>query len=228
MHFEQRSYSGKLFRPTPHFHMEEDGSLIIVATPWGQKSGAKKAVENIVDLYLSAQNDGEATSALEKMASLSVAANNLRSAVMVTNRMLFQEDNKDEYQTGLEIFAGTIVGKEFSFVQIGQPQVFLLRSFYPIAPLATSVDLSVSLSPPGQMLSAIPSHLMGIEPQVNLSVHSYSIHPGDRIALLSRSFATSRFMSMDSSEASIESMTSELVKQDEQMPFWMGLVDTAN
>jgi hypothetical protein len=81
-----------------------------------------------------------------------------------------------------------VVGNEFSFIQIGQPQVFLLRESYPIAPLATNVDLSVSLSPPGKMLSPIPASMMGLEPEVNLSVHTYGIQPGDRIALLSRSF----------------------------------------
>jgi hypothetical protein len=119
-----------------------------------------------------------------------------------------------------------VVGNEFSFIQIGQPQVFLLRESYPIAPLATNVDLSVSLSPPGKMLSPIPASMMGLEPEVNLSVHTYGIQPGDRIALLSRSFATSRFLSMDSSDANLDSMTDELVKQDQHMPFWLGVVDT--
>jgi len=226
VNLEQRSYSGKLFRPSPVFHMENDGSLIIVATPWGQRVGAKKAVENLVDLYLSSQNDGEATSALDKMSSLSLTANNLRSAVQITNRILYQEENREEYQSGIELFVGAITGNEFSFVQVGQPQVFLLRNRFPIAPLATQVDLSVSVSPAGKMLSPIPVALMGLEPQVNVSVHSYGIQTGDRIALLSRSFATSRFLSMESSHANLESMTNELVKQDEHMPFWMALVDT--
>lgn len=226
MNLEQRSYSGKLFRPSPVVHIEKDGSLIIVATPWGQKVGAKKAVENLVDLYLSSQNDGEATSALDKLPSLSITANNLRSAVQIANRVLYQEENREEYLSGIELFIGAISGNEFSFVQVGQPQAFLLRDKFPIAPLATHVDLSVSLSPPGKMLSPIPSALMGLEPQMNISVHSYGIKKGDRIALLSRSFATSRFLSIESSNATLQSMTSELVKQDEHMPFWMGLVDT--
>ncbi|NQY99536.1 MAG: hypothetical protein HRT45_02580 [Bdellovibrionales bacterium] len=228
MKFDERSYSGKLFRPSPILHIEKDASLIIVATPWGHRSGAKKVVENIVDLYLSSQSDGEATSALDKMTSLSQAANNLRSCVQLANKVLYQEDNKAEYESGLEIFVGTILGGEFSFIQIGQPQVFLLRESYPIAPLATNVDLSVSLSPPGKMLAPIPATLMGLEPQVNLSVHSYGIQDGDRIALLSRSFATSRFLSMDSSDANLDSMTDELVKQDQHMPFWLGVVDTTS
>ena len=209
-------------------HAEKDGSLFVVATPWGGRSGAKKAVDNVVDLYLSSQGDGEATSALDRLTSLSQAANHLRSAVQLANKILYQEDNREEYKTGLELFAGVIVEHEFSFVQIGQPQVFLLRESYPIAPLATNVDLSVSLSPPGKMLAPIPVSMMGLEPEVNLSIHSYGIHPGDRIALLSRSFATSRFLSMDSSDASLESMTNELVKQDQHMPFWLGIVDTAS
>lgn len=228
MELEERSYSGQLFRPTPILHMEKDGSLIVVATPWGLRSGSKKAVENIVDLYLSSKSDGEATSALDIMSSLSQAANQLRSSVQLANRTLYQEENREEYQTGLEIFVGTLIGNEFSFVQVGQPQVFLLRESYPIAPLATNVDLSVSLSPPGKLLSPVPAAMMGLEPEVNLAVHSYGIQTGDRIALLSRSFATSRFLSMDCGDAHLDSMTSELVKQDQHMPFWLGLVDTSS
>ena len=45
MTLEERSFSGKLFRPTPEVHIEEDGGFGVVATAWGNKQTAKKVIE---------------------------------------------------------------------------------------------------------------------------------------------------------------------------------------
>ena len=103
MSFDQRSYSGKVFRPTPELSIQEDGSFGVIATPWGPRDGAKKAVELLTDYVLSARQDMEATSPFQKLTCLSPLANSLRAGLMMANDTLYREENKAEYTTGCEI-----------------------------------------------------------------------------------------------------------------------------
>ena len=76
MPIQERSYGGKLFRPTPETHIEEDGSFGVIATPWGSRGAAKRTIEILTDYILSARHDMEATSPFQKLTCLSALANN--------------------------------------------------------------------------------------------------------------------------------------------------------
>ena len=47
MKLQERSYSTKVLRPKPLIHTEEDGSLIVVATSWGQPEHAQRALDEV-------------------------------------------------------------------------------------------------------------------------------------------------------------------------------------
>ena len=66
------------------------------------------------------------------MTCLSPQANNLRAAVMLANDVIYREENKNEYQSGAEVFVFSRNATEVSFVQIGQPHVFLHRKSKPL------------------------------------------------------------------------------------------------
>lgn len=225
MKIEHRSYSGRLFRPKPEIHVEEDGSLAIIATPWGARSGAKKCLQIISDFFLSAKTDLESTSPFEKLDCLSPTANNLRSAVLLAHDALFQEDNKNEYVTGCELFACAKINREFTFVQLGQPHVYVSRTGLPLIPANCSFDLTLSASPQGTMLSPLPQNLLGTSKKACLDYRTVRYHEGDKLVLLSRSLVPPRFLSVEGRQASINLLSSSLSEQDEEMPFWLGLIE---
>ncbi len=221
MDIQDRSYSGRTFRPRPEIHVEENGQLLIVATPWGSRSGAKKVIECIRDFYLSARNDQEVTSPFQMLTCLSPAANNLRVAIMLANDMLYREDNKAEYVSGVELFVASRVDQEFVWAQVGHPQVFLKRSKQAPVVLGGSLDLSMNLSGP-ETMAPLPQSLLGLTTTSNFSVQFFRPQQGDQILLLSRSRVAPQIFTLPS--FSLEKLSDSLVKDSPEMAFWMGLV----
>jgi hypothetical protein len=224
MKIQEQAYGGQLFRPTPDVFCEDSGSLCLIATPWGQRASAKKVIEIVVDFFLSAHSDRESTSPFEKDLNLSPTANNLKAAVQLANETVFQELNLDEYKSGCELFVGAKIDEEFSFIQVGQPQVYLARPGLPLLAMASGLELSTMMSPEGQQLPPLPRQILGIEKTSNLHIQTYSIRPTDSIVLLSRSLCPPRFLSHDGGNCNLEELANSLITQDEMMPFWLGLL----
>ncbi|MCB0406626.1 MAG: hypothetical protein KDD34_00400 [Bdellovibrionales bacterium] len=224
MQIYEQAYGGKIFRPTPEVHLEDDGSLCIIATPWGGRSSAKKAIEVIVDTFLSSHTDLESTTPFEKDLSISPTANHLRAATLLANQQIYAEINTNEYHSGCELFVCAKIDNELSIIQTGQPQVFLAKKSLPIVPLATAADLSTCLSPNGYQLPPLPNALMGLEKTIQLNLYTYPLSSDCKVILLSRSFVPPRFLSVDGSDVNIELLVDTLIKQDESMPFWLGVI----
>lgn len=224
MALEERSYSGRLFRPKPAIHTQEDGQLIIVATPWGAKSGGEKTIQSMQEFFLSSRDDQEVTSPFEKLTCLSATANNLRAAVMLTNDVIYQEENRNEYKTGLELFAMARTDREVAWVQIGQPQVFLDREGFPIIPMAGQSDLALDLSASESLLPPLPVHLLGVASTSNFGVYSFRPQPGDRLILLSRTLVPPKFFHLSRRERNTNDITRTLAAADPHSPFWLALL----
>lgn len=224
MNIQDRSYSGRSFRPRPEIHIEDNGQLLIVATPWGSRTAAKKVIDCIRDFYLSARNDQEVTSPFQVLTCLSPAANNLRVAIMLANDTLYREDNKNEYISGVEIFVASKVDQEFVWTQIGHPQVFLKRTHQNLISLGGTLDLSMNLSKK-EVLAPLPQNVLGLATTSNFSVQFFRPQKGDQLLLLSRSRVAPDLYTHSS--INIETLSDSLVKDDSEMPFWMGLIDIA-
>ncbi len=107
MSFDQRSYSGKIFRPKPECQYKDNERLLVVATPWGNRSGTRRAVDTVTEFFLANSGDSEATSPFRKLPQLSGVGNNLRIGVLLANEYLFNTENKDEFKNGAEFFAAS-------------------------------------------------------------------------------------------------------------------------
>lgn len=221
MKIEERSYSGKNFRPRPEIHLEENGQLLIVATPWGNRAAGKKVIECIRDFFLSARADQEVTSPFQMLTCLSAAANNLRVSVMLANDLLYREDNKSEYVSGVELFVACKIDQELVWTQVGHPQVFLKRNRQSAISLGGCLDMSMNLSE-SQMLAPLPQNLLGLATTSNFSVQSFRPQDGDQILLLSRSRVAPQIYSLPS--INLEKLSDSLVQDSADMAFWTGLV----
>src|SRR5688572_5598562 len=126
--FSERPYSGRSFRPRPEIHIDTATNLLIVATPWGPRASARSAIDRMLEYFTLASSDGGVTSPFEKLTCLSMAANNLRMATLLANEILYREDNRNEYKTGVELFCASCSDQELIWLQLGQPQVMLARA----------------------------------------------------------------------------------------------------
>jgi hypothetical protein len=223
--FTERPYGGNNARPRPEFHLDRESKLLVVATPWGPRNIARKTIDLITDYYTMAKADKEATSPFPRLSCLSYEANHLRTAVMLANDALYNDENKTEYKAGVELFAASFNENELIWVQVGQPHLFLSRGNGLMIPLGSTIDLAADLSSAGEMLPSLPQHILGIESTLNLSVNNFRAQPGDRLVLLSQSAPPSSLYMMKRDELTVENITRTLANQDPNTAFWVGVLD---
>lgn len=223
--FDQRSYSGKGFRPRPEIHFDRDAHLLLVATPWGPRGTARKVIDRMLEFFLLAKGDAEVTSPFEKLTCLSSAANHLRTAALLANEMLYREDNQQEYRVGAELFGASFIDSEFIWLQLGQPQVMLCRANGRLLPVGGCVDLAFDMSDSANLLPALPGQLLGLDPTVNLTINSFRAQPNDRILLISHSAPPSTLYSLDRSALTLDSVSALLAETHPDIAFWIGVLD---
>jgi hypothetical protein len=225
MSITERSYGGKLFRPTPEVHLEPDGSFGVIATPWGARPSARKVIEILKDHVLASRDDLEATSPFQKLTVLSPLANSLRVAIMLANDTLYREDNKNEYQTGVEVVVFAHQLGELAYAQVGFPQLFLSRKNLPWITVSSQIDLATELSHPPTVLPPLPQNVLGLHTTTNLNIGSLKTQTGDRLIALSHSVVPHPLLGLPSGETSVDAISQSLARHYPELPFWLGLVE---
>jgi hypothetical protein len=219
---QERSYSGKVMRPTPEIHVEQDGSFGAIVTPWGARSSVKKVIDTLSDFIMSAKNDMESTSPFQVLTCLSPMANTLRSSIMLANDVVYREENKNEYQTGVELFVFSRNATEFSFVQIGHPHLILVRKGNPLTLLSPKIDMALEFSSMNRPLAPLPHELLGLHSTSNFSVISFRPQPGDELILVSRTRIPTSLLLAASEEQNLDGLSRILASDDPNEPFWLG------
>ena len=221
--FEERPYAGNSFRPQPEILLDPQAQLLIVATPWGARSAATKAIGRMTEYLALARTDREATSPFERLSCLSTQANNLRVAALLANEILYREDNQNEYNSGVELFAAIIDDNELVWLQAGNPQILLNRRGRTLLPLGSQIDLAYDLSEGSELLPALPAQLLGLDLSLNLNINSFRARPGDQLVLLSHS-QMPNFLFSQSGVLSLEPLSRSLAKACPNLAFWLGIL----
>jgi hypothetical protein len=221
--FSFRPYSGKQFRPTPEVHQDEKS--LIIATPWGQRDSAKKVIAQILNYLMICNEDREATTPFQRLSCLSTSANNLRIAILLANETLFRGENNEEYKSGVELFAMIRSEGELVWLQIGQPQIFLLRENRSVISLGGSMDLAFDLSNEFDLLPSLPNQLLGLDSSLNLTINSFRPQAKDKILLLSHSQVPSEIYNIESQNLKLDQLSKTLSERDPQLAFWLGIAE---
>lgn len=222
--FSERSFVGNKFSlPKPEIYFESQENLLVVATPWGPRSSARKAIQTIVDYYLSSKSDDEATSPFKRLTNLSSPANNLRIAVLLANESLYREDNKDEYRSGIELFAAARNQNELVWIQVGHPNVLLNRRHRSLLlPFSMQLDLSDELGTGEVPLPPVPVQLLGVDANPNIFINSFRPQEEDSLVLVSRSWLPEELLSVPHEKRDLEQLSHTLASGDDH-PFWLGI-----
>jgi hypothetical protein len=222
--FQHRPYSGKTYRPTPEIYYDDSTNLLIVATAWGAKSGARKVIDRMVDYIALTREDHEATSPFERLTSLSTQANNLRIATILANEGLYRDENKNEYHSGVELFAAIRDDDEFVWLQCGNPHILLAREGRDLLPLGSQIDLSFELSSKNELLPPLPSQFLGFDSSLNMTINSFHAQANDQIILLSHSSIPDSIYSMKGDAIAIEEISKTLALRHPDLAFWLGIL----
>ncbi|MBT4761980.1 MAG: hypothetical protein HOO06_09810 [Bdellovibrionaceae bacterium] len=225
MNFSHQSYRSTAFRPTPLIHLEDGGDLIIIATAWGSKDGAQKAIDTILEFYFSIQDDLEITSPFENLDCMSMKANHLRTSLRLANDVLRKEYNSDSFQTGVELFIGLRNQHDFIWTQIGQPHILLSRQNHNLSPINLKYDLSLDYSTGMQQLVPLPSELLGIYNTTQFQVNSLKPRATDRLILLSGPRIPCEMLQVVHSDVELNTLVKTLSSEQPNLPFWIGLLN---
>lgn len=224
MNFQERSYGGKIFRPRPEVYFSDENRILIVATPWGPRTAAKKVSQIILDYFSSAAQDMEATSPFEKLSCLSPIANNLRIATLLANDKLYREENRTEYTSGVEIFAASLEKNDIVWLQVGHPNVMLARKGKGVIPLGSHVDLALDIAAGAKILAPLPSQLLGLDQSCNLTIGSFRPQLNDKLILVSRSAMSERIYLLSDKEWDLNSVSQSLAQNHPDLAYWLGVL----
>lgn len=218
----QKTYSGEFLRPTTEIYVHETEKITLALTPWGSSEALRYFNDNIKEFLSAAVGDQEVTSPFARLPSLSSAENNLRSALLIANETVFQKCNKDSYASGAEALILHFHGQEVAWVQIGQPNLLLVREGK-LYPLQVALDLACDF----RNSSPIPGKLVGLERAWDLEVRSLVLEEADSLILLARSFIPSSFFShtyKSDSAKTIDLLFELAVKDNSKLPFWLSIL----
>lgn len=224
MKLQERSYSTKIMRPKPLIHQEDDGSLIVIATSWGQPEHAQRALDEVVKYVRAAQSDVEVTSPFEFLTCLSDEVNYVRTGLLIANDVLYRGENKTEYFSGVEVLALFQRNGQIAWAHVGSPGVFIQRYEQSLQPLSVGLDLSSEMPSASVPLPPLPAQLLGLDPTCNVSCGHTRVAPHDRLVLLASSTVAPSLWSNDSREIELNTVSNRMIQAAPETPFWLGLV----
>lgn len=225
MKLVERSYSTKMLRPRPLIHSEDDGSLVVIATSWGQPEHGQRALDEVVKYVSAAKSDVEVTSPFEFLACVPDEVNYVRTALLLANDLLYRGENKMEYFSGVEILAMFRRGNMLAWAQVGNPSIFAQRTGKRLQPLQMGLDLSTEFNTQDKTLPPMPTELLGLEPSCNIQCGHSTLKAGEQVVLLSASSIANSLLTREPGKFDLNIVTQKMIQEDPEAPFWLGLID---
>ncbi|MGZ3775263.1 MAG: hypothetical protein ACXVCY_16120 [Pseudobdellovibrionaceae bacterium] len=224
MKLQERSYSTKILRPKPFIHTEEDGSLIVLATSWGQTEHAQKVIEEVVKYVNAAKSDVEVTSPFEFLTCFTDEVNYVRNGVLIANEILYRGENKSQYISGVEVLVLFRNGSQLAWAQVGCPSLFIQRNNQSLQPLSIGLDLSSELIEAQVVQPPLPSQLLGLDPTCYVQCGHTQIKEEDQLILLASSLVAPSLWQKTFANIDMEYITRNMIQDNPETPFWLGLV----
>lgn len=223
MVIQERSYGGKLFRPTPEIYTSDDQNLLIIASPWGNPQAAREFIEIVSTQYRASVEDLDKTSIGHLSDHFSREENRLRMSMLAAHEDIKEKYNDDTLSAGLEVLCCLKIENKVSWFVVGAPFIALRRG-EKLLPLHHPVDLSFDFSK-DKTLPPLPKDLLGFQAQLNIEHGSFRREAGDQLLLINRSYVPHDVFTIPVAELNIENATLAMAKENENQPFWIGTLD---
>jgi hypothetical protein len=224
MKIKQRSYGGKIFRPKPIIHEEEN--FLVFASCWGVGDNTQRMVDEIVKYVTAATSDVEVTSPFEYITCLSRQANILRIATLLANDFVYRGENRGEYTSGYEVVTLLKEGTQLTWAHAGGPNLLIKKGKRPLLPLVTQYDLSTDMSGAKEMMPPLPTNLLGIDTSCQIICGDMLIGDNDQVVLASASTLPSAFWGKSKSASlNLEKITEMMTADDPDSPFWIATIN---
>jgi len=207
------------WRPQPIVSLEESLQFMGISFSWGEMDLSQKAFENIRIFVEASLNQSEVTNPFGFNESLSSLENALYSGCSFANDVIYRLINRQTLTSGLEGVWMVKKSKELAMIQIGQPQVYLVRK-NSLIPLISATDITTILPNQGNFL---PHKLLGIHTQSYFNIQSISLEKDDEIILLAHSLipqSLHEINQMNSAEKG-KLLFKKIAQEYPHCPFWV-------
>ncbi len=182
-------------------------------------------IDMIINFNSSKLRDNDHTSPLEVLDHLDFYENNLRTALLLAHNYYYQKYNKEEFVSGVEIIALQLVENTIFRAQVGQPHVFH-KTKNELKLLYTSPDLSSEFGDQSRIYAPLPTKMLGLNKEVSIDIHKFNVKPEDQIILIHRhKIYPFNFIPQTKDRLTLENMSDYLVQNNEDLPFWLGILD---
>ncbi|MDE0118470.1 MAG: hypothetical protein OXM55_00485 [Bdellovibrionales bacterium] len=231
MKIQERSFSGKIFRPKPKCYLSSNKKLMTAITPWGQEAAdTQDLFENIETQYNFLSEDKESTQPFPKLMSLTPIENDMRTTIIQINQNIFDKINQEEYAMGFELFFATVVGNILTFIQIGQPVVLIDQPHQYLRSIGQTVTPPLNhktLSPQkrGTAHPPLPYQLLGIHEDISFHPFFFRFQSEDRLILLNRNVIPAKWFYLKREERTVDKLSQLAAEDNPHIPFWLGIID---
>ncbi|MGE5085500.1 MAG: hypothetical protein ACM3MG_04315 [Bacillota bacterium] len=224
MKIQERSYSTKIMRPKPLIHSEEDGSLVVIATSWGQPEHAQRATEEVVKYVNAAKADVEVTSPFEFLTCTTDEVNYVRTGLLIANDALYRGENKSQYFSGIEILVVFKRGSQIAWAQVGCPSLLIRRQHQSLQPLSMGLDLAAEMKSSEFDLPPLPGQLLGLDRTCNIQSGHTLAQEGDQLVLLASATVATSLWGLPPDQVDLNHVANRMIQDSPETPFWLGLV----
>ncbi len=224
MEFQSKSYNSDFSKPNPKIFFDKSAKSLVITSCWGHNVDTEPVVETIQNFYNSKLKDKEFTSPFAKLDHLDFYENTLRTAILMANQNFFKKVNSEELISGLEIFVLTKHASSLYIGQIGQPHIFLKRGLKTNL-VSTEPDLASEYINEKFDLPPLPNKLFGTNKSVDIKISKIHCKNNDQIILLKRSQVFPFDFTSNIKKADLDNISSQLVTQNENLPFWLGILN---
>ena len=220
MQLEERFFSTHLFLPRTKHYISERGKLFIALTPWGSNSYPEKDVfEELDSSFHFLESDKDSTQPFPKLMSLTQSENHLRSAIIQTNKSIYDQANHSAYSCGFEMLVIYATKSICTLVQIGSLSVLLDRPKQDLHLTGYFQHLNAPLNPKWNA-PPLPSQLLGIHPDISFHPVSFTLKREDSLILLQRQSEVPHTW-LKTETRDLKSLSQLAAEDNPHKPFWL-------
>ncbi len=217
MKFSEQLYRTKTRLPQPEHFIEPDGSFGVIVSCWGQENSSNRAIEHIIQLKNVYSQDREQTSPFSFLDSLTYETNRLRQNLMNLNDYLYAEDNLNEYKNGYEVLIFSRTQNEWSWAQVGGPNIILNRKDQAHI-LQSSPTASTRF---GTAKDPLPGLLLGLYKTISIQCGSIRTDNKDEIIFYQGDLALPQLDERFLKSTELKNRMQTLAKTEQDKPFWL-------
>jgi len=145
--------------------------------------------------------------------------------VKLANDVIYREENRDQYHSGVELFVAAKEESECSWTVIGAPKVYLNRENLDLTPLDVGSELSLQFSNGQRSMAPLPQSLLGVTTTSNFAVHTLRLQANDRFVLMSRTLVPPKFLLHTKGKSNLAEISRTLAEHSADMPFWLAILE---